>query len=216
MRRHSLPLLLSAAAVVAGCTGTPSSTGSPTPGPALLAGTAEELAAQARGVAARLDAGDDCGAVDELESLRAQLDARRQAGELPDEIHAQATAVLDRIAAQVVCTPTDDTTTPTPGDEDDDDEDRGRGRDRAPGQDRQDDDRDGGSEQPSPPPTDRDDGDDGDDTTETETPTETQTTTETPTETATATEAETTADVQAQQGGGGAGTTQNDTSEGTP
>jgi hypothetical protein len=128
----------SCALAVAGCGGTEA-----TPRPTIDAAVAEQLAADADTVAARLDAGDPCGAAERAAALQqATIQALNARGQVPDELKEDlGLAVADLVdRAQTECTaaqpppaPPPPTTTEAEEDEDEDGGENGRGRGKGKG-----------------------------------------------------------------------------------
>ena len=90
--------------------------------PTLPARVASDLAARSDAVAAKLDAGDPCGALADAESLRREAQAAVTAGRVPPRYRRELTAAVGALAASISCTP------PPPDDDEaegeDDDEDK--------------------------------------------------------------------------------------------
>jgi hypothetical protein len=101
--------LLSAAAVLAGCGGHARSTAPP---PKLPAPLVEQLATRSDAVAARLDAGDGCGALDEARGLQQQAIAAINARRVPPPFQESLLAATNEIVARITCVPA-----PPPNDE---------------------------------------------------------------------------------------------------
>jgi hypothetical protein len=76
---------------------------------------AESLAVQSEAVAARLDAGDSCGAAEEAASLQATALAAIEEGEIPPALADELEATVAELAGQIRC-------------EEDDEDGRGKGK----------------------------------------------------------------------------------------
>lgn len=104
-----LLLSICAVLVVVGCGGESATV------PSALA---NDLAGRLEAVAGQLEAGDGCGAIDEIEALQADVSSLRDQ-ELPAPVADELLAALDDLRGQVTCAPP----APPADDEPEDDED---------------------------------------------------------------------------------------------
>jgi hypothetical protein len=111
LSRAAAALLASAAVLAPACGG--SEQAAP-PDPILPRALAESLAAQSEVVAARLDAGDSCGAAEEATSLQATALAAIEDGEIPPAFADELEATVTELAGEIRC-------------EEEDEEGRGKG-----------------------------------------------------------------------------------------
>jgi hypothetical protein len=95
--------LLSMAALLAGCGGHARRTAPPQP--KLPATVAERLATRSDAVAARLDAGDGCGALDEARGLQQQAIAAINARRVPAAFQESLLAATNDLVARITCVP---------------------------------------------------------------------------------------------------------------
>ena len=79
------------------------------------AGVAESLAARSETVAARLDAGDGCGARAEAEALQAETIAAVNDGRIPPRYHEDLVGTVNALVESIECAPPPP---PPPADED--------------------------------------------------------------------------------------------------
>ena len=107
--------------------GTRATTPPPDDQPRLAAPTAERLAVRADTIAAKLAAGDTCGAAHEADALAADADAAVNAGEIPAVYREDLVARTQELANAVNCPPPP---VPAADEEADEDEDDDRARSR--------------------------------------------------------------------------------------
>jgi hypothetical protein len=112
LSRAAAALLASAALLAPACGGSGETAPAAQKLPRALA---ESLAAQSEAVAARLDAGDSCGAAEEATSLQATALAAIEDGEIPPAFADELKATVTELAGQIRC-------------EKDDGEGRGKGK----------------------------------------------------------------------------------------
>lgn len=113
MSRATLVLLASATLLAPACGGS----GETAPAaPKLPRALAESLAAKSDAVAARLDAGDSCGAAEEATSLQQAALAAIEDGKVPAAFEAELEANVTELAGQIRC------------EEDDEQSGKGRGK----------------------------------------------------------------------------------------
>jgi hypothetical protein len=99
MTRLATVLLLTAA--VAGCGGAKK----PPPQPKLPVALAQQLADRSDKVAAALDAGDSCRALEEAERLRDETLAATNAGRVPGPFQEQLGATVQDLVGRIRCVP---------------------------------------------------------------------------------------------------------------
>jgi hypothetical protein len=102
--RRPRALLLPLVVALAGCGGAGKAS-TPPERPALGAAVAERLASRSDAVAARLAAGDVCGAAHEADALRAQAVAAVAAGEVPPSFRAGLLTTARGLVDAVNCPP---------------------------------------------------------------------------------------------------------------
>jgi hypothetical protein len=99
MTRLATVLLLTAA--VAGCGGAEK----PPPQPKLPVALAHQLAERSDKVAAALDAGDSCRALEEAARLRDETVAATNAGRVPGPFQEQLAATVQDLVSRIRCVP---------------------------------------------------------------------------------------------------------------
>jgi hypothetical protein len=101
--RHLIALAL-AAATVGGC-GDAARHTTPPPAPKLSSALAEQLAAQSDDVAAKLDAGDGCGALAAAQELQRRTIAAINADRVPAALQEPLSAAANDLPARIHCAP---------------------------------------------------------------------------------------------------------------
>ncbi len=99
--------------------------------PALPPELASQLAARSDAVAAKLDAGDPCGALVDAQGLQQDTIAAINSGRVPPRYQEELTASAGALAASITCTitppPTPESTAPSDDDENAEEDRGGRG-----------------------------------------------------------------------------------------
>lgn len=100
---RSLAPLVTAGGLVAGCGGT--APRALAPQPRLPRPLAQALAARSEDVAARLAAGDDCGALASARALQQQTISAINAGRVPGALQEPIAGAAARVVARISCPP---------------------------------------------------------------------------------------------------------------
>ena len=100
-RGRAIALLCTAA--LAGCGGHTRQAAPPRP--KLPAALASQLAARSDAVAAKLDAGDGCGALEEARGLQQEAIAAINGGRVPAAFQEDLLATANDLVARITCTP---------------------------------------------------------------------------------------------------------------
>ena len=101
-------------------------------GPTMPPEVADGLAAQADAIAATIDGGDGCAARQQIDALRGDVTARREAGDLDVALADELISALDDLERQISCSPPPDDDEEA-GDEEEKERDEGEGEGRGNG-----------------------------------------------------------------------------------